>query len=99
MRGDDAWSLDHSFLDLLLLQLPLSVWTFDLDTKLLFHRLASVTLAQATDMWKLLALLLCLVLVAVWSKEESSSSSSALLVSVGDHVPPQIPIFDSGQYI
>ncbi|GFO18748.1 Zinc finger protein [Plakobranchus ocellatus] len=28
-----------------------------------------------------------------------SSSSSALLVSVGDHVPPQIPIFDGGQYI
>ncbi|GFO43366.1 Pol polyprotein [Plakobranchus ocellatus] len=29
----------------------------------------------------------------------ASSSSSALLVSVGDHVPPQIPIFDGGQYI
>ncbi|GFO10934.1 hypothetical protein PoB_003743900 [Plakobranchus ocellatus] len=29
----------------------------------------------------------------------TSSSSSALLVSVGDHVPPQIPIFDGGQYI
>ncbi|GFO36037.1 hypothetical protein PoB_006254200 [Plakobranchus ocellatus] len=29
----------------------------------------------------------------------SSSPSSALLISVGDHVPPQIPIFDGGQYI
>ncbi|GFO17365.1 hepatocyte growth factor-regulated tyrosine kinase substrate [Plakobranchus ocellatus] len=28
-----------------------------------------------------------------------SSSSSALLVSIGDHVPPLIPIFDGGQYI
>ncbi|GFO14201.1 hypothetical protein PoB_004070600 [Plakobranchus ocellatus] len=30
---------------------------------------------------------------------QESSSLSAVLVSVGDHVPPQIPIFDGGQYI